>query len=51
MKILNQYRPPKLLEKEQDELISVIMAAYNLEACIERGFARSANSLIAIWKS
>ena len=37
MKILNQYRPPKLLEKEQDELISVIMAAYNLEACIERG--------------
>lgn len=37
MEILEQYRPPKIKEEEQTELISVIMAAYNIEAYIERG--------------
>lgn len=37
MQILEHYRAPKLYQKEQVELISVIMAAYNIEAYIERG--------------
>lgn len=37
MEILNQYRPPELHKDEQAELISVIIAAYNIEAYIERG--------------
>ncbi|MFG6339750.1 MAG: glycosyltransferase [Lachnospiraceae bacterium] len=37
MEILKQYRPPKLHEDEQTELLSVIVAAYNIEAYIERG--------------
>ncbi len=37
MEILMQYRPPELQEEEQTELISVIVAAYNIEAHIERG--------------
>lgn len=37
MEILKQYRPPKLHRDEQTELISVIVAAYNIEAFIERG--------------
>lgn len=37
MEILNQYRPPELHKEEQTELISVIVAAYNIEAYIERG--------------
>ena len=39
MKILEQYRPPKLLDVEQTELISVIITAYNIEDYIERGVA------------
>lgn len=37
MEILERYRPPKLDEEEQTELISVIIAAYNIETYIERG--------------
>ena len=37
MEILKQYRPPKLHREEQAELISVIVAAYNIEKYIERG--------------
>lgn len=37
MEILEQYRPPELRKEEQTELISVIVAAYNIEAYIERG--------------
>ncbi len=37
MEILEQYRPPELHKEEQTELISVIIAAYNIEAYIERG--------------
>lgn len=37
MEILDQYRPPELHRDEQNELISVIIAAYNIEAYIERG--------------
>ncbi len=37
MEILERYHPPKLQEAEQTELISVIIAAYNIEAYIERG--------------
>lgn len=37
MEILKQYRPPELHKEEQTELISVIVAAYNIEAYIERG--------------
>lgn len=37
MEILNQYRPPQLHKEAQTELISVIVAAYNIEAYIERG--------------
>lgn len=37
MEILNQYRPPELHKKEQTELLSVIVAAYNIDAYIERG--------------
>lgn len=37
MEILNQYRPPELHKEEQTELISVIVAAYNIESYIERG--------------
>lgn len=37
MEILKQYRPPKLHREEQTELISVIVAAYNIENYIERG--------------
>lgn len=37
MEILKQYRPPELHQGEQTELISVIVAAYNIEAYIERG--------------
>lgn len=37
MEILKQYRPPELRREEQTELISVIVAAYNIEAYIERG--------------
>ena len=37
MEILEQYRPPELKKEEQTELISVIVAAYNIEAYIERG--------------
>jgi len=37
VEILNQYRPPRLHKEEQTELISVIIAAYNIEAYIERG--------------
>lgn len=37
MEILNQYRPPELHKEEQSELISVIVAAYNIEDYIERG--------------
>ncbi|MDE6404398.1 MAG: glycosyltransferase, partial [Lachnospiraceae bacterium] len=37
MEILQQYRPPELHIEEQTELISVIVAAYNIEAYIERG--------------
>lgn len=37
MEILERYRPPKMKEEEQTELISVIVAAYNIEAYIERG--------------
>ncbi len=39
MKILEQYRPPKLQDEEQTELISVIVTAYNIEDYIERGVA------------
>ena len=37
MEILNQYRPPELHKEEQTELLSVIVAAYNIDAYIERG--------------
>lgn len=37
MEILERYQPPKLYQEEQTELISVIIAAYNIEAYIERG--------------
>lgn len=37
MKILEQYHPSMSYEKEQANLISVIVAAYNIEAYIERG--------------
>lgn len=37
MKILEQYHPSILYEKEQAQLISVIVAAYNIEAYVERG--------------
>lgn len=37
MEILTQYRPPELHKEEQTELISVIVAAYNIETYIERG--------------
>ena len=37
MEILKQYRPPELHREEQTELLSVIVAAYNIEAYIERG--------------
>ena len=37
VKILERYRPPKINEEEQTELISVIIAAYNIEDYIERG--------------
>lgn len=37
MEILEHYRSPKLHQDEQTELISVIVAAYNIEAYIERG--------------
>lgn len=37
VEILQQYRPPELHKEEQTELISVIVAAYNIEAYIERG--------------
>lgn len=37
MEILDQYGPPELKKEEQTELISVIVAAYNIEAYIERG--------------
>ncbi len=37
MEILEKYRPPKLHGREQAELISVIVTAYNIEAYIERG--------------
>ena len=37
MEILEQYRPAELKKEEQTELISVIVAAYNIESYIERG--------------
>jgi glycosyltransferase involved in cell wall biosynthesis len=37
VEILERYQPPKLYQEEQTELISVIIAAYNIEAYIERG--------------
>ena len=37
MKIMEHYQPPVIRETEQRELISVIVAAYNIEAYIERG--------------
>lgn len=37
MKIMEHYQPPVIRETEQTELISVIVAAYNIEAYIERG--------------
>ena len=37
VKILEQYRPPKLQNEQQTELISVIVTAYNIEDYIERG--------------
>ncbi len=37
MEILNQYRPPELHREEQTELLTVIVAAYNIEKYIERG--------------
>ncbi len=37
MKILEQYHPSMSYEKEQAHLISVIVAAYNIEAYVERG--------------
>lgn len=37
MKILEQYHPSIPYEKEQAQLISVIVAAYNIEAYVERG--------------
>lgn len=37
MKILEGYRPPKFYKEGQEELLSVIITAYNIEAYIERG--------------
>lgn len=37
MKILEHYRPPAIKEEAQTELLSVIVAAYNIEDYIERG--------------
>ena len=37
MKVLEQYRPPKLNTADQTDLISVIVAAYNIADYIERG--------------
>lgn len=37
MEILERYRPPELHREEQTELLSVIVAAYNIESYIERG--------------
>ena len=39
MKILEQYHPSKVNRGEQTDLISVIVAAYNIEDYIERGVA------------
>ena len=39
MKILEQYHPSKVNTDEQTDLISVIVAAYNIEDYIERGVA------------
>lgn len=37
MNIIEQYRPPKIEQEEQAELLSVIVTAYNIEAYVERG--------------
>ena len=37
MNIIEKYRPPKIEQEEQKELLSVIITAYNIEAYIERG--------------
>lgn len=37
MNIMEGYRPPKLRQEEQAELLSVVMTAYNIEVYIERG--------------
>lgn len=37
MKIIEHYQPTAIREEDQTELISVIVAAYNIEAYIERG--------------
>ena len=37
MKILDNYNPAKILPKEQTELISIIVAVYNIEKYVERG--------------
>lgn len=43
MEILDGYRPPKWKEEDQTELISVIVAAYNIESYIERGLRSVCN--------
>lgn len=37
VEILERYRPPKINQEEQTELLSVIITAYNIDAYIERG--------------
>lgn len=37
MNIIESYRPPKMEQEEQTELLSVIITAYNIEAYVERG--------------
>ncbi len=37
MEILERYRPPKINQEEQTELLSIIITAYNIDAYIERG--------------